>query len=360
VDTELLLQLWTDDGNRPTYEPLAEMNLLPRPLPDNRDTLPSDSLDRSPQMHQPYQSAQVAYTEFDDLNLARTSGPATGAAQAIHTVPNDLSTANIHVSLATDEDDNLIMTWLDGYGSQYLFYALADSDGNILTPATIFQRTRHSYLWSSWNGYGNDTLSISHVATAPGALYLPLVVKNYPPPPPQQPVENGQFELGGFTHWTVGGDEAGLTPRVVTSEHYGGSYAALLGQENAPCQTGQGGLVGQSWIYQDITVPDSGSPKLLLYYRVLSYDKLNADDYDRFEIYIDGALLGRFGNTNPGNHGSGRCTAPIDDTDWQQFTYDLTAYRGQTIRLRLVNITHPDDWYGTWAYVDDVQLTDYY
>ena len=134
----------------------------------------------------------------------------TGAAQAIHTVPNDLSTANIYVSLTTDEDDNLIITWLDGYRSQYMFYALADSDGNVLTPATIFQRTRHSYLWSSWNGYGNDRLSIPQVAAGLSTIYLPIVIKNYPPPPPPQPVNNGQLELGDFSHWTVGGDETGV------------------------------------------------------------------------------------------------------------------------------------------------------
>ncbi|MGC9400508.1 MAG: hypothetical protein ACP5HM_15420 [Anaerolineae bacterium] len=43
---------------------------------------------------------------------------------------------------------------------------------------------------------------------------------------------------------------------------------------------------------------------------------------------------------------------------WREFTYDLSAYRGQTIDLELVNITHPDDWYGTWTYVDDIAIDD--
>jgi hypothetical protein len=249
------------------------------------------------------------------------------------------------------------MTWLDNYARQYLFYALADSSGTIRTPATIFQRTRHSRLWSSWNGYGNDVLA------SVASVYLPMIFKSYsgpelePTPTPTlgpDPVKNGGFESGNFSNWTVGGDTSGLRPKVVTSPRHSGSYAAVLGQENAPCEHGQGGLVGQSWIYQDVTVPNSGSPQLTFYYRIRTYDKLNVDKYDRFEVYINGTLLRRFGNTDLNHYG---CSKPINDLGWQSFTSDLSAYRGQTIRIRLVNITHPDDWYGTWTYVDDVEVT---
>ena len=279
------------------------------------------------------------------------------AMEAIYTVPNNLSTANIYVSITTDQDDNLIMTWLDNASAQYLFYALADSSGNPHTPATIFQRTRRSYLWSSWNGYGNDSLRRIQF------VYLPVVLKEYqsqapgPTPTPTatpKPMTNSGFESGNFTGWVTGwskGGGAGLEPKVVTSMRHNGTYAAVLGQENAPCETGKGGLVGQSWIYQDVEVPNTSSPQLSLYYRILTYDKINADKYDRFEIYIGGTLLGRFGNT--GQHGC----PDIKDLNWQQFTYDLSAYRGQTIQLKLVNITHPDDWFSTWTYVDDVNVT---
>jgi hypothetical protein len=183
-------------------------------------------------------------------------------------------------------------------------------------------------------------------------VYLPTVLKNYPPPPPPPPVTNGGFETGNLNGWNAGGD-SGLAPRILSLPVHGGNYAALLGQENAPCQHGTGGLVGQSWIYQDISVPSSGSPQLAVYYRILTYDKVNADKYDRFEIYIGGSLLARLGNTDLTHYG---CSKPINDLGWQLFTYDLSAYRGQTIRVRLVNVTFPDDWYGTWTYVDDVSV----
>ncbi|MGD2165247.1 MAG: hypothetical protein PVH50_06940 [Anaerolineae bacterium] len=274
------------------------------------------------------------------------------AAQTIHTVANVLSTDNVDVSLTTDDHDNLIMTWLDDRAARYLFYALADSSGTLQTPATIFQRTRRSYLWSSWNGYGNDSLTPSGYVMA---VYLPSVLRNYSgqgPGPTPDPVLNGGFEAGDLSDWSFGGDASGLQPRVVTSPHWGGTYAAVLGQENAPCEPGQGGLVGRSWLYQDIRVPDTGSPQLSLYYRILTYDKMNADKFDRVEIYINGTLLTRLGDT--GDYG---CDAGVSDLGWRQFVHDLTPYRGQTVRLRLVNVTHPDDWFGTWTYVDEVGVT---
>jgi hypothetical protein len=126
----------------------------------------------------------------------------------------------------------------------------------------------------------------------------------------------------------------------------------VVGQENAPCEPGQGGLAGRSWLYQDISIPGSGSPQLSLYYRVLTYDQLNADKYDRFEIYLNGTLVGRFGDTE--HYG---CDMPITDLGWRRFSYDLTPYRGKEVRLRLINVAETDDWFGTWTYVDDVVVT---
>ncbi|MBN1874990.1 MAG: hypothetical protein JXA33_12225 [Anaerolineae bacterium] len=273
------------------------------------------------------------------------------AAAMIYTVPNDVTTANVYVSLTTDDEDRLIMTWLDDYGAQYLFYALADKDGNILTPALIYQRTRNYYLWSSWNGYGNDVLRppvLGH-----NIAYLPLVIKLPKPKLPQNIVMNGTFEAG-LTGWNAGGTASGIIPQAATSTPHQGTYAAVLGQENAPCRTGQGAIAGESWLYQDVTVPDISAPTLTFYYRVRSYDKLSVDKFDRFEISINDTLLGRFGNETS-NYG---CDKPLNDTGWQLFSYDLSAYRGQTIRLQFKTITYPDDWFSTWTYVDDVTLMD--
>ena len=281
-----------------------------------------------------------------------TSVQPQAALATIYTVPNAVSGANNYVSLSisptVNHNDLLIMTWLDDANTEFVLYALANQTGTILTPATVLQRTRHSNIWSSWNGYGNAYMPLQVNMTV--KVYLPVVLKGYPPVPPPPPVTNGGFETGNLYGWTAGGG-VGLVPQVVTSQRRTGSYAALLGQEGAPCES-SGGLIGSSWIYQDITVPSSGSAQLTFYYRIFTYDKLNADKYDSFEVYINGTLLNRMGNTTP----SFGCSKPINDLNWQLFAYDLSAYRGQTVRLQLVNTTRPDGWYGTWTYVDDVVI----
>jgi hypothetical protein len=276
----------------------------------------------------------------------------------IRTVPNDLSRANLYVSLTTDEDDNLIMTWLDSLGKQYVFYALAGSNGNIRTPATILQRTRHSSIWSSKNGQGNDVLIPGVIPQKPVTVYLPAVLRDYRSGPPPPPVVNGGFESGEHG-WTFGKDTSnGIRPaprpEVVTSEVHGGSRAAVLGDENAPCEaeTGVDGYRLSSWIYQDVSVPNTETAQLSFYYRMLTYDKWSAFKFDRLEVYLDGTLIGNLGNT-ASNYG---CGSLINDLGWRQFAYDLSAYRGRTVRLKIVNVTDPDKTYSTWTYVDDVEV----
>jgi hypothetical protein len=278
----------------------------------------------------------------------RIQSPA--APQVIYTVPNELSNANIYVSLAVDSNDHLIMTWLDNARGYHLFYALADKTGANLTPATILQRTRHSFIWSSWNGYGNDlmpptTPTPTPTPQGPIKIYLPLVIKNYPPPPP---VTNGGFE-SDLASWTSAGSGQ-LAPAVVSSPAHGGARAAVLGYSNAPCRSEPH---GDSSLSQSIQVPSSGSPRLSLYYRIMTYDRLVGDKWDWFAVYINGTLLlqtGRISSTVIDH-----CAPSPYDTGWQQFTSDLSGYKGQTIVIRLVNHTSDQD-FNTWTYVDDVSV----
>jgi hypothetical protein len=100
-------------------------------------------------------------------------------------------------------------------------------------------------------------------------------------------------------------------------------------------------------------VPNYSSPQLSLFYRIMTYDRFVGDKYDWFAVYINGALVLQTGRISQTPITS--CASGPYDTGWQQFTYDLSAYQGQTIEIRLVNHTS-DQWYNTWTYVDDVSV----
>ncbi|MBN2005450.1 MAG: hypothetical protein JXA21_18980 [Anaerolineae bacterium] len=293
------------------------------------------------------------------LPLEDTPQPAVSASQrltpTIYTVLGALVPLNDYVSLTADAGDHLIMTWPDVVNRQYVFYALADDAGTLLTPATVYRRTRHSAIWSSGNGSGNAPLTaLSPVY--PNKLYLPLVFKQYTFSPAPLPLVNGDFEAGALTGWVAGrttddAEHPAPLPVITTTVIHGGSYAVLLGEKAAVCQAPPGaiGFTLRSWIEQELHVP-TAAPQLRFYYRIVTYDKLIADTYDRFEVYLDGTLVGRFGNEDA--YGC----AVAHDLGWRAFTYDLSAYRGRTVTLRLLNVTAPDAAFPTWTYVDDVSL----
>jgi len=149
-------------------------------------------------------------------------------------------------------------------------------------------------------------------------------------------VVNGGFETGNLTGWTTGG---ALAPSASAVQKHTGSFSALLGASAAPEPN------GDSFLSQDITLPGTfTSATLTFWYRPASTDSIN---YDWQEAQIQ--------NT------SGNTLAQVlkvcqNTQAWTQVTYDLTPYKGQTIRIYF---NAHGDGFGdlTSMYVDDVSLT---
>lgn len=102
-----------------------------------------------------------------DTNLTQVAGPtAVGSSGAL--------TGNDYVSVTGDADNRAIFTWMDSQWNnrRNLYYALVDTDGAILTPATIFQTSQATspYIFSSYTGYGNTTYSWTPPAGVDSAL----------------------------------------------------------------------------------------------------------------------------------------------------------------------------------------------
>jgi hypothetical protein len=139
---------------------------------------------------------------------------------------------------------------------------------------------------------------------------------------------NGGFETGDFKGWTTGGD---YNYSAVVSHPHEGSYAGALGRWD------QGYLgynpniepYGYEWIYQDVMVP-SNATKLSFWYDIETYDTAVWDWVDMYIKNTSGATLKTVLSAagKPGtNYG------PYWHLGWTYVETDVTAYRGQKIRI---------------------------
>ncbi len=186
----------------------------------------------------------------------------------------------------------------------------------------------------------SDTAAITSLFNA----HLPVIMKSY------APFCNGDFEQG-TSCWSFGGMERHT---VSTAMPHGGSQAALLGGDKSVYGCDGGVPQGSAWMEQTFNVPDEGSPKLSFWYRLYSYDKTKERArVDSFEVKIDGTIVFEDLLTWATAYG---CDGPPNDGGWQQVTLDLSAYKGQTITLHFEVWDRADNWYNTWAYIDDVSI----
>jgi len=200
-----------------------------------------------------------------------------------------------------------------------------------------FQRDGPSHVELGWEQLAAPQLQ----------ALLPFVCRA--PASPEPSITNGGFEAGDLGGWQAGGT---LPRRVVDDPAiaHGGRRALLLGQPDAaPCQAPS----GQAWVEQEFDVPASGRPTLVVWYRLLTYDRnINMDPgIDHLAISLDGGVVFRAANRSLPTH----CSPPPHDLGWQERRQDLSVYRGQTVRLR-IELASTDAWWNTWAYVDDVQV----
>lgn len=181
-------------------------------------------------------------------------------------------------------------------------------------------------------------------------LYLPEMIRQATATPsPTSVVTNGGFE-SGLVGWTTGGAYA--SPSVRSNIVHGGRRSLVLGNPDEQCTTNTNPRRGDSWATQMVWVPSSGTPKLTVWYRLLTWDSNPglSEMFDRFEIRLNGSVVHRAANQS----GAYGCNGPPVDLGWKRFTLDLSPYRGQWVWVMVTNIVWPDEAYNTWTYVDDI------
>jgi len=166
-------------------------------------------------------------------------------------------------------------------------------------------------------------------------------------------IANPGFETGDLTGWQHGAE---LAQSVSVNEPHTGAASALLGDPNYDCDGGV--LVGRAWMEQRFAVPSEGTPALSFWYRIHTYAHLTWTDKtlgDSFDVSINGTLILQDNYENyPGDVPG--CDDE-QDLGWEQSSYDLSGYRGQTITLLFENVSREDRWYNTWTYVDEVLVS---
>lgn len=196
----------------------------------------------------------------------------------------------------------------------------------------------------------------------PRRVFIPLSRKAFTPTPAATStptatptatpvVRNGGFE-SGFSGWNTGGTF--VNPQIRSNIVHSGARSAVLGNPDEPCTNSTNPRRGDSWVGQSVRVPSTGTPELVVWYRLYTWDRNQdlTDQFDRFEVWVNGNLELRDANRTV-VYG---CGSPALDLGWKRFRLDLSAYRGQWISFALVNVVWPDEAYNTWTYVDDVSI----
>ncbi|HET8846731.1 MAG TPA: hypothetical protein VFN35_35040 [Ktedonobacteraceae bacterium] len=154
-----------------------------------------------------------------------------------------------------------------------------------------------------------------------------------PTPISTNSLQNGGFEQGGSSWVEHSGKNAEL---VDTSNPHSGSASAHLCGYNT-CQDS---------LYQAIIIPSTGSPPMLSYYWYMSTTE-TTHAFDFLSVQIrnsSGKVLATLQALNDGSNAN----------SWQSASFDLSAYRGQSVQLAFVATNgskNPTDFY-----LDDVSL----
>jgi uncharacterized repeat protein (TIGR01451 family) len=173
-------------------------------------------------------------------------------------------------------------------------------------------------------------------------------------------VQNGSFETGDFgPYWVHGAYRGGvynpsLADHVVVPDlPYTGSYSARLGFKYSRERRSAVGFM-----YQDVAIPANvSSARLFFKVRQQGYD---TSPFDPFRAQIRNT-----GNTVLQTLLNLTFSDPsyvfkdggwVDDDNAAPAGVDMSAYAGQTVRVYFEQANTNDNYYETWAYVDDVSL----
>ncbi|MEZ5428876.1 MAG: M4 family metallopeptidase [Pyrinomonadaceae bacterium] len=218
-----------------------------------------------------------------------------------------------------------------------------------MTSGTNFSGARTATLNAAANLYGSSSSQYNTVATAWCAAGVGSCPSGTPTPTPTSTPTPTPTPGGGGELIVNGGFEGSASPWVGSGSGYfytsngnyphGGSGYIYLGVNNRTS--------GQS--YQTVSIPSNASGNLTFWLNVTSSETTTTRQYDRLFVEVRNAsgglltTLATYSNLNKGTAGV-----------YSQKSFNLAAYRGQTVRLQFRVTT--DRSLSTTFRVDDVSL----
>ena len=274
-----------------------------------------------------------SYNDHDDLIFAVGAG-APGF--SVSASPNSLSvqqgnSANSTITVASVNGFNSATTLsVSGLPSG----VTASFSANPVTPPANGNATSTlTFTASSTATTGTSTVTISGTS---GSLTQTTKITLTVTAPSTQLIQNGGFETGTFANWTLGGV---AVPTISTVEKHSGTYSALDGASSGAEPNGDG------FLYQTITIPSTATKATLTFwYWPATSDTITYDWQEAQVQNTSGTMLAQIMKI---------CS---NAQTWTQVTYDLTPYKGQTIRIYF---NDHQDGFGdlTYMYLDDISVT---
>jgi len=274
-----------------------------------------------------------AYDDHDDLVFA------VGAGTPGFTVA--ASPSAVSVARGSNASSTITVTSVNGFSSATTLSLSA-------LPSGVTAAFSANPVTPPANGSATSTLTFTASATATtgttnvtvtgtsGSLVQTTTIALTVTAPSSQLIQNGGFETGTLANWTTGGVVA---PTISTVQKHSGTYSALDGASSGSEPN------GDDFLYQAITIPSTATKATLTFwYWPATTDTITYDWQEAQVQNTSGATLAQVMKV---------CS---NAQAWTQVTYDLTSYKGQTIRIYF---NDHQDGYGdlTYMYVDDVSVT---
>jgi len=274
-----------------------------------------------------------SYNDHDDLIFAVGAGTPGFTVSAS---PNAVS-----VQQGTNATSTITVTSQNGFNSATTMSAsglpsgvtAAFSPNPVTPPANGSATSTLTFTASSSAATGTSTVTVTGTS---GSTTSTTTIALTVTAPSSQLIQNGGFETGAFTNWTLGG---AAVPAISTVQKHSGVYSALDGASSGSEPN------GDDFLYQTITIPSTATKATLTFWYWPSTTDTITYDWQEAQVQnTSGTMLAQIMKV---------CS---NAQAWTQVTYDLTSYKGQTIRIYF---NDHQDGYGdlTYMYLDDISVT---